>query len=128
MKPKIKEQWVAALRSGEYKQGKSALRALDKKGELKYCCLGVLCDILGRKWYKADELDQPQVGVIYAVKNGTEKNSVDLPETILKKTGITVDQMNDLVIMNDGGFDYTKSKNVKAKKFTKIADWIEKNL
>jgi hypothetical protein len=33
----IKEKWVAALRSGEYKQTKGYLR--NKKG---YCCLGVL--------------------------------------------------------------------------------------
>lgn len=40
MKPEIKKQWVAALRSGEYKQGKSALRFGDE-----FCCLGVLCDL-----------------------------------------------------------------------------------
>lgn len=37
--PKVKEQWVAELRSGKYKQGKGNLR----KGD-RYCCLGVLCE------------------------------------------------------------------------------------
>lgn len=34
---KLKERWIAALRSGEFKQGRAALF---KDG--KYCCLGVL--------------------------------------------------------------------------------------
>lgn len=33
-------KWVEALRSGEYTQGKNALRDGDK-----YCCLGVACDV-----------------------------------------------------------------------------------
>jgi hypothetical protein len=40
MNPGIRAQWTAALRSGDYQQGKSALR---KNDEL--CCLGVLCDL-----------------------------------------------------------------------------------
>ena len=40
MKPEIKQRWVAALRSGHYKQGPSALRRDDR-----FCCLGVLCDL-----------------------------------------------------------------------------------
>src|SRR4051812_10826866 len=41
MDPAVKARWVAALRSGEYAQGRSALRtAVDK-----YCCLGVLCEL-----------------------------------------------------------------------------------
>ena len=45
MKKEIAERWVSALRSGEYKQGKLYL-----KSENGYCCLGVLCDILGVEW------------------------------------------------------------------------------
>lgn len=37
MDSKIKEQWVAALRSGKYKQGTGYL---NRDG--KFCCLGVL--------------------------------------------------------------------------------------
>ena len=40
MKQEIKEKWVAALRSGEYRQTRSTLR--DEKG---FCCLGVLTDL-----------------------------------------------------------------------------------
>lgn len=40
MNPEIKAKWVAALRSGEYKQGTGKLK--NEKNE--FCCLGVLCD------------------------------------------------------------------------------------
>lgn len=42
MDPQIKAQWVAALRSGEYKQGAGQLHA---PATNSYCCLGVLCDL-----------------------------------------------------------------------------------
>lgn len=36
----VRKQWVDALRSGKYEQGRDTLR----KGN-KFCCLGVLCDL-----------------------------------------------------------------------------------
>ena len=44
MTPELKARWIVALRSGEYTQGRHALRT--KKG--RYCCLGVLCMVLER--------------------------------------------------------------------------------
>lgn len=41
MNKEIKKQWIEALRSGKYKQGREYL-CVDET----YCCLGVLCDIL----------------------------------------------------------------------------------
>lgn len=41
--PDVKAKWVAALRSGEYRQGKKML----KTPEGSYCCLGVYCAITG---------------------------------------------------------------------------------
>ena len=42
MNPDIKAQWVAALRSGEYKQNHDGWL---RDEEDHYCCLGVLCDL-----------------------------------------------------------------------------------
>lgn len=36
----MKENWIAALRSGDYKQGKVRLQQKDR-----FCCLGVLCHL-----------------------------------------------------------------------------------
>lgn len=41
----IKNQWTAALRSGEYRQGVHRLVTESMNGDKKYCCLGVLCEI-----------------------------------------------------------------------------------
>jgi hypothetical protein len=46
MNPEIKAKWLEALRSGRYKQGRKKLRPTPDT----YCCLGVLCDILGDDW------------------------------------------------------------------------------
>lgn len=43
MKPEIKAQWLAALRSGDYQQGRSLLHYEDR-----FCCLGVLCDLYAK--------------------------------------------------------------------------------
>ena len=40
--PELKARWIAALRSGEYIQGRYNLRT--REGH--YCCLGVLCMVL----------------------------------------------------------------------------------
>ena len=45
MKPEIKAAWLAALRSGEYRQTTGTLR--DSAGA--FCCLGVLCDLAAKQ-------------------------------------------------------------------------------
>lgn len=40
MNPEIRDRWVAALRSGNYAQGRGHL-----KEDAGYCCLGVLCEL-----------------------------------------------------------------------------------
>lgn len=47
MKKQLRDDWVNALRSGEYKQTTNTLRRFDEDGNPSYCCLGVLsvlCD------------------------------------------------------------------------------------
>jgi hypothetical protein len=40
MRECVKNKWIAALRSGKYKQGRGRLNGPDG-----YCCLGVLCEV-----------------------------------------------------------------------------------
>uniref|UniRef100_C5CJL3 Uncharacterized protein n=1 Tax=Variovorax paradoxus (strain S110) TaxID=543728 RepID=C5CJL3_VARPS len=44
MNPKVKATWVAALRSGEYQQGREQLKC-----DAEFCCLGVLCDLYAKE-------------------------------------------------------------------------------
>lgn len=43
MNKELKAKWVAALRSGNYEQGRNTLRSADNR----YCCLGVLLCVKG---------------------------------------------------------------------------------
>ena len=54
MKTKYKRKWIKALRSGKYEQTPDYLRY-----QSRYCCLGVLCDLvkeeLGTDWDSREE-------------------------------------------------------------------------
>ena len=43
----IKADWLTALRSGEYKQGRDFLKYQDGEST-SYCCLGVLCELAAK--------------------------------------------------------------------------------
>lgn len=42
----LKAEWVEALRSGKYVQGRQRLKRV-MGGGTTYCCLGVLCEVMG---------------------------------------------------------------------------------
>lgn len=45
-----KQEWIAALRSGEYKQGRGFLaRKGLSESSMSFCCLGVLCELNSEK-------------------------------------------------------------------------------
>ena len=50
-----RKKWIAALRSGEYEQGVKQLCRKTEQG-YEYCCLGVLCEVLGVKKQHAKNL------------------------------------------------------------------------
>jgi hypothetical protein len=111
MKAELKKQWLEALRSGKYLQGRDYLRSTDAfhAGQSceKYCCLGVLVDIAHPDKWKADigyyafVYDMNWVGVLGGW--GTEIGLGELQDTLIK--------------MNDNG-----------STFAEIADWIEANI
>lgn len=49
MKEEIAKKWVAALRSGKYKQGTGQLLKTSTNGLEYHCCLGVLCELVAVK-------------------------------------------------------------------------------
>ena len=50
----VQLDWLAALKSGKFKQGIKAL-ATNKNGEVTHCCLGVACEVLG------DQLEKEEI-------------------------------------------------------------------
>lgn len=102
MDAEIKTKWVEALRSGKYEQGTEQLYS-----EGKYCCLGVLCDIVdprGRKWKRAT---LPPETIV-------EKAGLDLPSPFVHYDA----RKEPLVVLNDG-YGLT---------FPELADLIEAQL
>lgn len=110
---KLKDEWIAALRSGEYKQGRA--RLCDRKGGT-YCCLGVLAEVIG-------EL-QPNGFHIYGSDTYLRK-----PESTDCKDGMFVTHTYEYIHVPGPAQEKLASLNdEKGSSFADIADYIEKNL
>jgi hypothetical protein len=110
-----KAKWVAALRSGEYEQGRMYLKRDDK-----FCCLGVLCDLVARDGLTQWEYNAAQ-----------ERHEIAgewdyLPHKIQDATGL--DEINPLVAFNDRYVSLAFLNDEKRQSFLEIADLIEKYL
>lgn len=70
-----KAEWVAALRSGEYKQGNGRLYCPD---ENSYCCLGVLAKLNGLSVEEDQDggLEQPVYQAVLKVIGGDSVSSL----------------------------------------------------
>src|SRR2546423_13169889 len=87
--------WVAALRSGEYKQGTGTLeRTVD--GETRHCCLGVACRVAMNNGLKFNIIERrPSV-----INSSTSDTFFDgevgvLPEPVRKWLGL--DSSNPII-------------------------------
>jgi len=113
MNPQIKEKWVSALRSGDYKQTQRRLH--DENG---FCCLGVLCDLYGKKnnveWEPSTHYNNA-----YMFQDMTTV----LPLSVMEWAG--VEDYNPHV--NGGPFTLAEL-NDRGSTFNEIADLIEEHL
>ena len=120
MNQDVKSLWVDALRSGEFTQGKGALRTKDNK----YCCLGVLCELYLRQTNDDVSWKYDDVFLGY----GLYGEKAVLPNKVIKWSGIVnyngkiIDNNveTNLVSLNDKGCSF------KGCSFNEIADLIEK--
>ena len=122
MKKSDVKEWVKALRSGEYRQGKGSLCNENvTSGECVYCCLGVACDILIEgDWTKPPHLtvwgiDKYEEFVMPATgdKQGwgfTETTSFPSLK-ILKKMGLHTIYAQELAELNDKGWSFERIAN-----------------
>lgn len=103
--PVFKKKWLAALRSGKYKQGRGYLLEIDDQGNKTYCCLGVACKVV-------------RIGDQYLDSELITQDMVRAPKMLMSGKHVDV-----LTQMNDGG-----TAGIIRKNFKQIANWIEKNL
>jgi hypothetical protein len=126
MKAEVKDLWLAALRSGEYKQTTDYLH-VKCDGQSSFCCLGVLSD-LHAKHTGAGRWGHAHGGVESYLWDGDEYGEYgeydsNLPAVVKEWAGMSsdgrlvdpVDGMAHLATLNDDG-EYD---------FAKIADVIE---
>lgn len=105
MNPEDKARWVAALRSGEYKQATGQLRTRDNK----HCCLGVCLDVLRPSHWTRNSAQDEWADLDGDADLLNYETGVDI--------GLAEGIQEELATMNDD----------LAMPFTEIADWIEKN-
>lgn len=113
---------MAALRSGDYVQGKGRLCTIDGEGKKSYCCLGVLCDLAARDGLVktiGQDRDYPRPDFVQQIL--FDFASAYLPDSVADWADLPNDpEANEipLIAWNDG---YEKS-------FTEIANLIEQYL
>lgn len=122
MDKELKAKWVAALRSGQYKQGTKALRIGDN-----YCCLGVLCDVVGVNWESTAHLVRSAEETHYtAVGTYDDWDGGVLPPSVRDKAGL---RYTDPELHYDGDETPISSLNDDAKlDFDTLAQLIEEQL
>lgn len=117
MAPELKARWIAALRSGQFKQCDGQLREDLDDGSCAYCCLGVLGEV---------------AALSYTPENGylNQKDADDI--------GLPHEMQDILASLNDGCLN-SKEREIVGNlfrpdldehrhSFARIADFIEERL
>lgn len=114
---KYAKQWVAALRSGEYKQGFNTLHSITDEGE-RFCCLGVACDLF------RDELSltKKQEQDVY-MYNGDDAT---LPLSVVSLLNLNGENAYWGTNVEDNDKSLVAWNDVKKKSFKQIAALIER--
>ena len=148
MDPEVKARWVQALRSGKYHQGTSTLRSRRDHYPARYCCLGVLCEVVGVEWEAGDQKVQnigfdrastdasydfgrrPVLDVMVFHPKGTFDNAF-LPDELAERLGIGAAGAafkSGSTTADDVQYTLSELNDAGGKSFDEIADWVEENL
>lgn len=116
MKKSIMEKWVAALRSGEYKQGKGQLR----NSQNEFCCLGVLCNLHAQ--------EHPEIAKTQLLTTKYMDHDGTPPCEVTEWAGFRDHNhfgqistiKNDLVTLNDTGKSFKQIAKIIEKHYTEL--------
>lgn len=117
MDRKLRDDWIAALRSGAYPQGRTALKTYDGG----YCCLGVLCKV--KDWSNENRARVMEGEYSLEIETKDDErvwnsSEVEFDSIALALFGLSYDNQAKLISMNDDD----------KLNFKQIANWIEENL
>lgn len=141
MRGEVLDELIKRLRSGQYKQGQSALRSrVHIAGEPdRFCCLGVLCE-MAEEARVVDRLPaDPDDGTYwYSNGNSEDGNNIYLPDSVVDWAGIVSDIEKEQAHneyyyeqkgqFGEGKFESLAVMNDDGMPFSNIADWLEANV
>ncbi len=124
MNEHVKELWIKALLSGEYRQEQGLLAYKHDTEGLGHCCLGVLCEVYRQETGKGEWVDLG--GHLKFVDGGGDYSDTCLPDHVQEWAGVSEDP---LVVVNRKRIPVPLSSlNDEGETFEEIASLIEKEL
>lgn len=117
-----REKWVAALRSGDYEQGRGSLHTTRVDGTNEFCCLGVACDLYQQEVGDLLVTESSPPGTVwYGSTDGF------LPIKVQEWLGLTTRKGSfGSRLHPDGAWpDALSCRNDSGESFEQIADLIE---
>ena len=99
-----RKKWIAALRSGEYKQGKGCLE--NANGE--FCCIGVLAKLAGVERVVSPGKTTAYQSIIYDGQIGSASDKVKEWVGLINEVAMFNDKgdYEDLARLNDNGYTF----------------------
>lgn len=118
MKEDIKNKWVKALESGEYRQGTGYLHKKDN-----FCCLGVLCDLAAKEGVVVPEPGTDGVITYVSAEISLDSSYEVLPEAVQIWSGL---QTENPILKIEGRSNNSLAEfNDEGKSFKEIAELIK---
>ncbi len=129
----VKALWLHALRSGDYKQGKDALKRVRVAGatgetQAQYCCLGVLCELAVKADVIPDSRSSNSSGDWHYGDPAKEYTSWSrLPKSVMDWAGLTEPDPKIRLALSDEPAPLSRINDFGSS-FETIADLIEEHL
>jgi hypothetical protein len=119
----IKTEWIARLRSGDYKQGVSALHTIDVGGDL-FCCLGVLCQMAEEQGVVTSSIPNGFIKhyMCTSATDSGDQSPVTLPMAVQEWSGVNSASGS----LRPEVEDSLSSLNDHGSTFDEIADMIDR--
>ena len=122
----IARKWAEELRSGYYEQGSGVLKEEVTAGKIRYCCLGVLCEMAIEAGVILEALINDDLaknlgrkeGKVFSFDDGDEQVFGQLPHKVMEWAevkdcdGFISDKFRSLSEMNDDGRTFAAIANV----------------
>lgn len=141
MNPEIKQQWVEALRSGEYEQTIGSLHTTvehtaflptggTETAKVGYCCLGVLCDLAAKSGVVQEYVTDSKNTSFASINDRLDHNRDELPKAVIEWAGVESSNPSiDYRLTHDGILVNTLAEaNDQGVTFEEIAQIIEEEL